>query len=84
MGYMEKLDNFLMAVNKAGIEFDNEDGDTAVICDDCVGIITKAGDQIGVTMVNRVEKLSFKAGFTREDYEEFLNDVKKEVEDARY
>ena len=82
MGYMDKLDGFLQAVNEAGIEFDNEDGDTAVVCDDCVGIITKMGEEIGVTMVNRVERLSYKAGFTREDYEEFMRDAGEEVEDG--
>ena len=82
MSYMDKLDKFLDAVNEAGIEFDEEDGDTAVVCDDCVGVITKTGDDIGVTMVNRVERLSYKAGFTREDYEEFLRDAGEGVEDA--
>lgn len=84
MSYMEKLDNFLVAVIDAGIEFDNEDGDTAVVCDDCVGIITKTGEEIGVTMVNRVERLAYKVGFTREDYEEFMRDAGEEVEDAGY
>jgi len=79
MSYLDKVNAFLDAVNEAGIEFDNEDGDTAVICDDCVGVITKVGDEIGITMINRVEKLSFKAGFTREDYEEFMKDAGEEV-----
>ena len=82
MSYMDKLDKFLDAVNEAGIEFDEEDGDTAVICEDCVGIVTKNGDEIGVTMVNRVEKLPVKIGFTREDYEEFLKDAEEGIEDA--
>ena len=82
MSYMDKLDKFLEAVNEAGIEFDEEDGDTAVVCEDCVGIVSKSGDEIGVTMVNRVERLPIKVGFTREDYEEFMKDAGEEIEDA--
>jgi hypothetical protein len=79
---MDKLDKFLDAVNEAGIEFDEEDGDTAVICEDCVGIVSKSGDEIGVTMVNRVEKLPVTIGFTREDYEEFMRDTGEDIDYA--
>ena len=82
MSYMDKMDAFLQAVNDAGIEFDEEDGDTAVICNDCVAIVSKKGDEIGVTMVNRIETLLYTVGFTREDYEEFMKDAGEEVEDA--
>lgn len=82
MSYMDKLDKFLDAVNEAGIEFDEEDGDTAVICEDCVGIVSKSGDEIGVTMVNRVEKLPVTIGFTREDYEEFMRDTGEDIDYA--
>ena len=82
MSYMDKLDKFLDAVNEAGLEFDEEDGDTAVICEDCVGIVSKSGDEIGVTMVNRVEKLPVTIGFTREDYEEFMRDTGEDIDYA--
>ena len=82
MSYMDKLDKFLDAVNEAGIEFDEEDGDTAVICEDCVGIVSKSGDEIGVTIVNRVEKLPVTIGFTREDYEEFMRDTGEDIDYA--
>lgn len=73
MDFMDKAAAFLEEVNKAGLSFSEVDGDTAVVCEDCVAVISKHGDEVGVNFVNRVEKLpGYKVGFTREDYENFM------------
>lgn len=70
---LDKIGDFLAAVEEAGIKFSGKDGDTAVICEDCVAVITKTGDDVGVNFVTQVEKLEgYKVGFTREDYEAYL------------
>lgn len=72
MDFMDKAAAFLEAVNTAGISFGNLDGDTAVVCNDCVAVVSKHGDEVGVNFVNQVEKLDFTVGFTQQDVEEFL------------
>lgn len=71
MDFMDKITAFLEEVEKAGISFSEVDGDTAVICEDCVAIVSKQGNEVGVTFVNRLEKLPYKVGFTPQDVEEF-------------
>ena len=80
MSYLEKIEAFVDALNAAGIEVDNEDGDTAIVCNDTVVIVTKVGEELGFNFVNRVEHLDHKLGFTREDFEEFMKDA-EEAED---
>lgn len=71
MDFMDKASGFLAAVNEAGINFSNLDGDTAVICNDCVAVVSKHGDEVGVNFINMVEKMDYTIGFTKEDVEEF-------------
>lgn len=84
MDFMDKAAAFLEAVEKAGISFSNLDGDTAVVCNDCVAVVSKHGDEVGVNFVNMVEKLDFTAGFTAEDVEEFqfMDELMGGLEDA--
>lgn len=72
MDFIDKVAAFLEAVEKAGISFSNLDGETAVICNDCVAVVSKSGDEIGVDFINQVERLDFTAGFTQKDVEDFL------------
>ena len=39
MDFMDKAAAFLEEVNKAGLSFSEVDGDTAVVCEDCVAVI---------------------------------------------
>lgn len=71
MDFMDKTSAFLEAVEKAGISFSNQDGDTAVVCNDCVAVVSKTGDEVSVNFINMIEKLDYTIGFTQEDVEEF-------------
>ncbi len=72
MDFIDKAAAFLEEVEKAGINFSNLDGETAVICKDCVAVVSKSGDEVGVDFVNQVEHLDFTVGFTQKDVEDFL------------
>lgn len=69
--FMDKTNSFLEEMEKAGISISNQDGETAIICEDCVAVISKSGDRVAVDFVNQVERLDYKVGFTQEDVEEF-------------
>lgn len=69
--FMDKTNSFLEEMEKAGISISNQDGETAIICEDCVAVISKSGDSVAVDFVNQVERLDYKVGFTQEDVEEF-------------
>ena len=69
--FMDKTNSFLEEMEKAGISISNQDGETAIICEDCVVVISKSGDSVAVDFVNQVERLDYKVGFTQEDVEEF-------------
>ena len=68
---MDKTNSFLEEMEKAGISISNQDGETAIICEDCVAVISKSGDSVAVDFVNQVERMDYKVGFTQEDVEEF-------------
>ena len=36
--FMDKANSFLEEMEKAGISISNQDGETAVICEDCVAV----------------------------------------------
>lgn len=69
--FMDKTNSFLEEMEKAGISISNQDGETAIICEDCVAVISKSGDSVAVDFVNQVERLEYKVGFTQGDVEEF-------------
>lgn len=46
--FMDKTNSFLEEMEKAGISISNQDGETAVICEDCVAVISKSGDKVAV------------------------------------
>ena len=71
MDFMDKTNAFLEKLEESGISISNQDGETAVICEDCVAVIKKQGDTVGVDFVNRVERLDYKVGFTQKDVEDF-------------
>lgn len=71
MDFMDKADAFLAKLEESGIRISNQDGETAVICEDCVAVIKKQGDTVGVDFVNQVERLDYKVGFTQKDVEDF-------------
>lgn len=71
MDFMDKADAFLTKLEESGIRISNRDGETAVICEDCVAVIKKQGDTVGVDFVNQVERLEYKVGFTQKDVEDF-------------
>lgn len=71
MDFMDKTNAFLEKLEESGISISNQDGETAVICEDCVAVIKKQGDTVGVDFVNRVERLEYKVGFTQKDVEDF-------------
>ena len=70
--FMDKTNSFLEEVEKAGISISNQDGETAVICEDCVAVISKSGDKVAVDFVNQIERLDYKVGFTEKDVEDFM------------
>ena len=71
MDFMDKTNAFLEKLEESGISISNQDGETAVICEDCVAVIKKQGDTVGVNFVNQVERLEYKVGFTQKDVEDF-------------
>ena len=71
MDFMDKTNAFLEKLEESGISISNQDGETAVICEDCVAVIKKQGDTVGVDFVNQVERLEYKVGFTQKDVEGF-------------
>lgn len=77
MDFMDKVNAFLEKLEESGISISNQDGETAVICEDCVAVIKKQGDNVGVDFVNQVERLEYKVGFTQKDVEDFqiLNEL---------
>lgn len=70
--FMDKTNSFLEEMEKAGISISNQDGETAVICEDCVAVISKSGDKVAVDFVNQIERLDYKVGFTEKDVEDFM------------
>ncbi len=70
--FMDKTNLFLEEMEKAGISISNQDGETAVICEDCVAVISKSGDKVAVDFVNQIERLDYKVGFTEKDVEDFM------------
>lgn len=71
MDFMDKVNAFLEKLEESGISISNQDGETTVICEDCVAVIKKQGDNVGVDFVNQVERLEYKVGFTQKDVEDF-------------
>lgn len=71
MDFMDKTNAFLEKLEESGISISNQDGETAVICEDCVAVIKKQGDTVGVDFVNQVERMEYKVGFTQKDVEDF-------------
>lgn len=69
--FMDKINSFLEEMEKAGISISNQDGETAVICEDCVAVISKSGDKVAVDFVNQIERLDYRVGFTEKDVEDF-------------
>lgn len=72
MDFLDKTNAFLKKLDESGISISNQDGETAVICEDCVAVIKKQGDTVGVDFVNQVERLDYKVGFTQKDVEDFM------------
>lgn len=70
--FMDKINSFLEEMEKAGISISNQDGETAVICEDCVAVISKSGDKVAVDFVNQIERLDYRVGFTEKDVEDFM------------
>ena len=71
MDFLDKTNAFLEKLEESGISISNQDGETAVICEDCVAVIKKQGDTVGVDFVNQVERLDYKVGFAQKDVEDF-------------
>lgn len=72
MDFMDKTNAFLEKLEESGISISNQDGETAVICEDCVAVISKSGDKVAVDFVNQIERLDYKVGFTQKDVEDFM------------
>lgn len=72
MDFMDKTNAFLEKLEESGISISNQDGETAVICEDCVAVISKSGDKVAVDFVNQIERLDYRVGFTEKDVEEFM------------
>lgn len=70
--FMDKINSFLEEMEKAGISISNQDGETAVICEDCVAVISKSGDKVAVDFVNQIERLDYRVGFIEKDVEDFM------------
>jgi len=75
MSYINKILEFTLALNKAGVVFDPEDGDTAIICDDCVVILTKSGEDVGFTVVDKVKRFPYSVNLTDSDYDGFISEA---------
>ncbi len=72
MDFMDKTNAFLEKLEESGISISNQDGETVVICEDCVAVISKSGDKVSVDFVNQIERLDYKVGFTQKDVEDFM------------
>lgn len=72
MDFMDKINAFLEKLEESGISISNQDGETAVICEDCVAVISKSGDKVAVDFVNQIERLDYRVGFTEKDVEDFM------------
>nr|UWG13352.1 MAG: hypothetical protein [Bacteriophage sp.] len=72
MDFMDKTNAFLEKLEESGISISNQDGETAVICEDCVVVISKSGDKVAVDFVNQIERLDYRVGFTEKDVEDFM------------
>ena len=72
MDFMDKTNAFLEQLEESGISISNQDGETAVICEDCVAVISKSGDKVAVDFVNQIERLDYRVGFTEKDVEDFM------------
>lgn len=53
MDFMDKTNAFLEKLEESGISISNQDGETAVICEDCVAVIKKQGDTVGVVSARK-------------------------------
>ena len=71
MDFMDKANAFLEKLEESGISISNQDGETAVICEDCVAVISKSGDKVAVDFVNQIERMGYRVGFTEKDVEDF-------------
>ena len=72
MNFMDKANAFLEKLEESGISISNQDGETAVICEDCVAVISKSGDKVAVDFVNQIEQMDYRVGFTEKDVEDFM------------
>lgn len=72
MNFMDKANAFLEKLEESGISISNQDGETAVICEDCVAVISKSGDKVAVDFVNQIERMDYRVGFTEKDVEDFM------------
>ena len=72
MDFMDKANTFLEKLEESGISISNQDGETAVICEDCVAVISKSGDKVAVDFVNQIERMGYRVGFTEKDVEDFM------------
>lgn len=72
MDFMDKANAFLEKLEESGISISNQDGETAVICEDCVAVISKSGDKVAVDFVNQIEWMDYRVGFTEKDVEDFM------------
>lgn len=75
MDYMRKFLRFTDALNKSGLVSDIQEGDTAVVCDDCIVVISRTGDTVGYTVIDQIRPFDFRLGFTPEDYETLVNEA---------
>lgn len=72
MNFMDKANAFFEKLEESGISISNQDGETAVICEDCVAVISKSGDKVAVDFVNQIERMDYRVGFTEKDVEDFM------------
>ena len=72
MNFMDKANAFLEKLEESGISISNQDGETAVICEDCVAVISKSGYKVAVDFVNQIERMDYRVGFTEKDVEDFM------------
>ena len=72
MNFMDKANAFLEKLEESGISISNQDGETAVICEDCGAVISKSGDKVAVDFVNQIERMDYRVGFTEKDVEDFM------------
>ena len=72
MDFFDKANAFLQMLEDKEVAISSVDGDTAIVCNDCVAVINKAGDEIGVNFINQVQRVDYTVGFTEKDYLEYL------------